>query len=206
MVANIVLSEVEFTHVGKRPVRPDGVDKVTGRAQYGPDMTLKGLLHGKVLRSPYAHARIKSIDTSKADAYPGVRAVITAQDLPFASLTKEELGGGYQALKFASDHVMAGGKVLFKGHPVAAVAAANPHVAEEAAKLIKVEYEELPAVMSVREAMKDGATLLHDDLFTSSLGETSQTPSNVAAHARYETGDVAQGFGNCFGVTGLLRM
>jgi len=87
VVANIVLSEVEYTHIGKRPVRPDGVDKVIGRAQYGPDITLKGLLHGKVLRSPYAHARIKSIDTSQAEAYPGVRAVITAQDLPFAPLT-----------------------------------------------------------------------------------------------------------------------
>ena len=134
MVANIVLSEVEYTHIGKRPIRPDGVDKVIGRAQYGPDITLKGLLHGKVLRSPYAHARIKSIDTSQAEAYPGVKAVITAQDLPFASLSKEELGAGYQALKFASDHILAGGKVLFKGHPVAVVAAANPHVAEEAAK------------------------------------------------------------------------
>ncbi|HIM82038.1 MAG TPA: xanthine dehydrogenase family protein molybdopterin-binding subunit [Dehalococcoidia bacterium] len=194
MVANIVLSEVEYTHIGKRPIRPDGVDKVIGRAQYGPDITLKGLLHGKVLRSPYAHARIKSIDTSEAEDYPGVRAIITAQDLPFASLSKEELGAGYQALKFASDHVLAGGKVLFKGHPVAAVAAANPHVAEEAAKLIKVEYEELPPVMSVVEAMADGATLLHDDLYTSSLGEISQTASNVAAHARYEKGDVAQGF------------
>lgn len=194
MVANIVLSEIEYTHVGKRPVRPDGVDKVTGRAQYGPDITLRGLLHGKVLRSPYAHARIKSIDTSQAEAYPGVRAVITAQDLPFASLTKEELGAGYQALKFSSNHILASGKVLYKGHAVAAVAAANLHVAEEAAKLIKVEYEELPAVMSVLEAMKDGATLLHDDLFTSSLGETAKTASNVAAHSRFEIGDIQQGF------------
>jgi CO/xanthine dehydrogenase Mo-binding subunit len=146
------------------------------------------------LRSPYAHARIKSIDTSQAEAYPGVRAVITAQDLPFASLSKEELGAGYQALKFASNHVLAGEKVLYKGHAVAAVAAANLHVAEEAAKLVKVEYEELPAVMSVLDAMKDGATLLHDDLFTSSMGETSNTASNVASHSRFEIGDVQQGF------------
>jgi CO/xanthine dehydrogenase Mo-binding subunit len=146
------------------------------------------------LRSPYAHAWIKSIDTSEAEAYPGVRAVITAQDLPYASLTKEELGAGYQALKFASNHILASGKVLFKGHAVAAVAAANLHVAEEAAKLIKVEYEELPVVISVLDAMKDGATLLHDDLFTSSLGETTKTASNVAAHSRFEIGDVQQGF------------
>ena len=192
--ANIVLSEVEYRVVGKRPIRPDGVDKVTGRAQYGADVSLAGLLHGKVLRSPHAHARIKSIDTSKAEAHPGVRAVVTAKDLPFASLSKEELGGDYQRLKFASDHVLASDKVLFKGHPLAAVAANNPHVAEEAIKLISVEYEELPPVLDVLDAMKDGATLLHEDLYTSSLGETSEKPSNIAAHLRYEKGDAEKGF------------
>ena len=192
--ANIVLSEVEYQVVGKRPIRPDGVDKVTGRAQYGADVSLAGLLHGKVLRSPLAHARIKSIDTSKAESHPGVRAVVTAKDLPFASLSKEELGGDYQRLKFASDHVLASDKVLFKGHPLAAVAANNPHVAEEAIKLISVEYEELPPVLDVLDAMKDGATLLHEDLYTSSLGETSEKPSNIAAHLRYEKGDAEKGF------------
>jgi CO/xanthine dehydrogenase Mo-binding subunit len=192
--ANQVLSEVEYQVVGKRPIRPDGVDKVTGRAQYGADVTLNGLIHGKVLRSPHAHARIKSIDTSKAEAYPGVRAVITSKDLPFASLSKEELGGDYQRLKFASDHVLASDKVLFKGHPVAAVAANNPHVAEEALKLIAVDYEVLSPVLDVLEAMKDDAPLLHDQLFTNSLGETAKTPSNVAAHLRYENGDAEKGF------------
>jgi len=192
--ANIVLSEVEYRVVGKRPIRPDGVDKVTGRAQYGADVSLVGLLHGKVLRSPHAHARIKSIDTSKAESHPGVRAVVTAKDLPFASLSKEELGGDYLRLKFASDHVLASDKVLFKGHPLAAVAANNPHVAEEALKLISVEYEELPPVLDVLDAMKDDATLLHEDLYTSSLGETSEKPSNVAAHLRYEKGDAEKGF------------
>ena len=191
--ANIVLSEVEYKVVGKRPIRPDGVDKVTGRAQYGADINLLGLLHGKVLRSPHAHARIRSIDTSKAEAYPGVKAVITAKDLPFGSLSKEELGGDYQRLKFASDHVLASDKVLFKGHPVAAVSANNVHVAEEAIKLISVEYDVLPPVLDVLDAMKDDATLLHDDLHTSSLGETSEKPSNIAAHLRYEKGDAEKG-------------
>ena len=123
MTSNQVLSEVEYDVVGKRPVRPDGVDKVTGRAQYGDDTNLTGTLRAKVLRSPHAHAKIKFIDTSKAEALPGVRAVITAKDLPFASLSKEELGGEYTSLKFASDHMMASDKALFKGHPVAAIAA-----------------------------------------------------------------------------------
>jgi CO/xanthine dehydrogenase Mo-binding subunit len=190
-----VLSQTEYKVVGKRFIRPDGVDKVTGRAQYGADIQLTGLLHAKILRSSHAHARIKSIDTSQAEAYPGVHAVVTAKDLPFASLTKEQLGGDYVKLKFLSDHILASDKALFKGHPVAAVAATNSHVAEEAARLIQVEYEELPPVMNVREAMQEDAPLLHDDLLhTSSMGETSKRPSNIAAYMRYAKGDVEQGF------------
>ena len=192
--SNIVLSQVEYRVVGKRPVRPDGVDKVTGRARYGADIAPTGALHGKVLRSPHAHARIKSIDTSKAEALSGVKAVITARDFPFASLSKEELGGDYQRLKFSSHHAMAGDKVLYKGHPVAAVAATNPHIAEQALGLIKVEYETLPAVVDIREAMEKGAPLLHDDLYTVSMGDTAETASNVATHTRFEKGDVEAGF------------
>ena len=194
MTSNIVLSEVDYNVVGKRHVRPDGVDKVTGRAQYGADVQLAGLLQAKVLRSPHAHARIKSIDTSAAEAHPGVRAVVTSVDLPFASLSRDELGGDYQRLKFASNHVLASDKVLFKGHPVAAVAADSQHIAEEALDLIRVEYEVLPPAMNVRQAMESGAPLLHEDLFTSELGELSDRPSNVASHMAFEAGDVEQGF------------
>ena len=195
MTSNIVLSEVEYNVVGKRHVRPDGVDKVTGRAQYGADVQLTGLLQAKVLRSPHAHARIKSIDTSAAEACPGVHAVITAADLPFTSLTREELGGDYQRLKFASNHVLASDKVLFRGHPVAAVAAESMHVAEEALKLISVDYEVLPAG-NVRQGGHGTrcAPLLHEDLFTSELGELADKPSNVASHMAFEAGDMEQGF------------
>ncbi len=194
-LSNQVLSEVEYNVVGKRPVRPDGVDKVTGRAQYGADVKLTGLLHAKVLRSPHPHARIRSIDTGKAEALPGVKAVITAKDLPFAALSREELGGDYNRLKFASDHMLASDKVLYKGHPVAAVAAVNAHVAESALALIEVDYEPLEAVVDVRAAMRDDAPLLHAELRTSSMGEIGDKPSNVAAHLSYEKGDVEQGFG-----------
>ena len=194
MASNIVLSQVEYNVVGKRPVRPDGEDKVTGRAQYGADIQLTGLLHGKVLRSPHAHARIKSIDTSQAEAYPGVKAVVTGKDLPFASASKEELGDGYRKFKFQSDNILASDKVLYKGHPVAAVAAMDPHAAEEAVNLIKVEYEVLPPSMTVREAMKEDASLLHADLYTSELGETGDKPSNIATHFRFEMGDIDKGF------------
>ena len=192
--SNIVLSEVEYNVVGKRPVRPDGVDKVTGRAQYGADVQLNGLLHAKVLRSPHAHARIKSINTAQAAAHPGVQAVVTAQDLPFASLTKEELGGDYTRLKYASDHMLASDKALFKGHPVAAVAAVNPHTAEEALALIEVDYEPLPPVVDVRSAMQSDAPLLHEEMRTNAMGEIGAAPSNIAAHLSYEKGDAAQGF------------
>ena len=194
MTSNQVLSEVEYNVVGKRPVRPDGVDKVTGRARYGDDTNLTGTLQAKVLRSPHPHARIKSIDVSKAEALPGVRAVVTAKDLPLASLSKEELGGEYAALKSASDHLLASDKVLFKGHPIAAVAAVNGHVAWSALALIQVDYEVLESVVDVREAMKDGAPLVHDDLRTNDMGEISDKPSNIAAHMSYATGDIDKGF------------
>jgi len=194
VASNVVLSQVEYRVVGKRVPRPDGVDKVTGRAQFGADINLAGLLHGKVLRSPHAHAKIKSIDTSRAEAYPGVKAVVTARDLPLASLTREQLGGEYQKLKIASDLVLASDRVLFKGQGVAAVAATNPHVAGEAVKLIEVEYEELHPLLDVLAAMEEGAPLLHEDLYTSFMGETSEQCSNIAAHLSFEKGDAERGF------------
>ena len=193
--ANQVLSEVEYDVVGKRPVRPDGVDKVTGRAQYGADLNLTGLLHGRVLRSPHAHARIRSLDTSKAEALAGVRAVVTAADLPFASLSKDELGGDYNRFKFLSDNFLASDKALYRGHAIAAVAADNAHVAEAALALIEVDYEVLEPVIDVRAAMQDGAPLLHDDLVhTSAMGELSEKPSNAASYMKFDKGDTAAGF------------
>ena len=195
MASNIVLSQVEYNVVGKRPVRPDGVDKVTGRAQYGADLQLTGLLHARVLRSPHAHARIKSIDSRRAEAHPGVSAVVTAKDLPIASLSREQVGGDYQRLKFASDNFLASDKVLYRGHAVAAVAATSPHIAEEALALIQVDYEELPPVMDVQDAMREDAPLLHDDtLRTTYMGEASDKPSNIAAYMKFEKGDVEKGF------------
>ena len=192
--ANQVLSEVEYDVVGKRPVRPDGVDKVTGRAQYGADLNLNGLLHGRVLRSPHAHARIRSVDTGKAAALAGVRAVVTAADLPFAAMTQAELGNDYNRFKFLSDNFLASDKALYRGHAVAAVAADNAHIAEAALALIDVDYEVLEPVIDVRAAMQEGAPLLHDGLHTSAMGEMSEKPSNVAAYMKFEKGDTAAGF------------
>ena len=189
MATNIVLSNTEYKVVGTRPIRHDGTDKVTGRAKYGADFSASDLLHGKVLRSPHAHAKIKSIDVSKALAYPGVKAVITGQDMP---ISKMESPG--RTAKFASDNVMARGKALYKGHPVAAVAAVNAHVADSAALLINVEYEVLPPLMTVQQAMKDGAKPVHDDVTTTELGERTDKVSNVATHLRFEQGDTDKGF------------
>ena len=193
--ANQVLSNVEYAVVGQRPVRPDGVDKVTGRAQYGADLNLTGLLHGRILRSPHAHARIKSVDASKAAALPGVRAIVTAADLPFAGMTKAQLGNDYNRFKFLSDNFLASDKALYRGHAIAAVAADNAHIAEAALSLIEVNYEPLEPVIDVRAAMQDGAPLLHDDLLhTSTMGELSEKPSNIASYMKFEKGDAAAGF------------
>ncbi len=180
--------------MGTRPIRPDGTDKVTGRAKYGADVQMAGLLHGKVLRSPHAHARIKSINTSKAEALPGVRAVVTWQDFPpkppGTSMAPSE--GGYTALIW--ERILAHEKALYKGHPIAAVAAVSPHVAEEALALIEVEYEVLPSVLDGVEAMKEGAPLLHETLTTKEMGHDTGRHSNVATHEQVVIGDVDKGF------------
>jgi CO/xanthine dehydrogenase Mo-binding subunit len=180
--------------IGTRPIRHDGVDKVTGRALYGADLQLAGLLHGCVLRSPHAHARIRAIDPSRALALPGVEAVVTSADLPDPRNKIAELGEGAINVQHLSSNCLARGKVLYKGHAVAAVAAVNPHVANEALGLIHVEYEPLPPVLDVRAAMRDDAPLLLDDLTTQSLGKPTGKHSNVAKHIRFELGNVKQGF------------
>ena len=189
MAENIVLSNIEYKVVGTRPIRPDGTDKVTGRAKYGGDFQASGMLFAKVLRSPHAHARIKSIDTSKALALPGVKAVITGRDMPVV-LKKD----ADKSAKAASEKVMASAKALYKGHAVAAVAATGSHIAEAALSLIDVQYEELPSATQVLDAMKESAGLLHDDMTTNDLGEQTEKLSNVATHFRYELGDVEKGF------------
>src|SRR5438045_6252973 len=170
----------EYSVIGTRPIRHDGADKVTGRALYGADFQMAGLLHGRILRSPHAHARIRRIDTSKAAALPGVEAVVTSADFPDPGDKIAELGEGAINLKHLSSNCLARGKVLYKGHAVAAVAAVNPHVAEEALGLIRVDYEPLPVLLDVRAAMRDDAVLLHDDLRTLSLGQQTDKRSHIA--------------------------
>ncbi len=202
---NIVLSTQEYNVVGKRPIRPDGADKVTGKAMYGADINLPGMLHGRVLRSPHAHARIKSVDTSRAAAYPGVRAVITGAELIQPSGRASELVEGAMVnMRFMSNNVMATGKVLYKGHAVAAVAATSPHVAEQALSLIDVEYEVLPPVMDAKDAMNEDSPLLHERLAAMSTASIraggvldDDDPSdgtNIANHFEFTLGDLEEGF------------
>ena len=181
--------------IGTRPIRHDGADKVTGRAVYGGDTRLPGMLYGQVLRSPHAHARIKSIDTSKAKALDGVRAVVTGADLPPAGADEMiDLGEGSQRLKFLRDNILASDKILYRGHVVAGVAATSLHVAEEALGLIEVDYEVLDPAMNVLDAMKDGAPLLHEFQTTQEFGEDSGKKSNIAMHSTHKLGDIEKGF------------
>ena len=195
MTSNLVLSNVEYNVVGTRPIRHDGVDKVTGRAQYAADVQLPGALHGKVLRSPHAHAIIKSIDTSRAEAHPGVLAVATSKDFAPVPDRLAEVGeDAVLSLKYLSNNVLAGDKVLYKGHAVAAVAAENPHDAEEALKLIQVEYEVLPPVITAEEAMAPGAPILHEHMTAPSLNDGPPEKTNIAARQRLRLGDLEEGF------------
>jgi CO/xanthine dehydrogenase Mo-binding subunit len=183
-----------FKVIGTRPIRHDGIDKVTGRAIYGADVQMAGLLHGRVLRSPIPHGIIRAIDASGALALPGVEAVVTSADLTDPGDRIAELGEGAVNLKDLSSNCLARGKVHYKGQAVAAVAAVSPHLAEEALKRIVVDYQRLPHVTDVRAAMQDGAPLLHDDLVTESLGRPTGKHSNIAKHIQFKKGDVEQGF------------
>jgi len=163
----------QFSVVGKRVQRVEGFDKVTGDSEYIADIYLPGMLIGKVLRSPFPHARIRHIDTSKAEKLAGVRAVVTAED------TIKRPWGAF----FADQYILSVGKTRYVGEEVAAVAAIDTDTAEEAIDLIEVDWEPLPAVFDAEEAMKDGAALVHDD-----------KPNNIAMHLDLERGNVAQAF------------
>src|SRR5215469_13355138 len=178
------------TYVGTRTIRPDGADKVTGRARFGADFNLPGQLIGRVLRSPHPHARIVSIDTSKAEALPGVKAVITRAD--FADQSSEFIPAGEMMMNYKDvvRNVMAREKALYEGHAVAAVAATSVAIARRALKLIDVKYEVLPHVIDVEEAMRPGAPLLHDDLFTVGVEPKPDKPSNVAKRVEIKLGDI----------------
>ena len=201
---NLVLSTEEFKVVGTRPIRHDGPDKVMGRARYAADIHLPGMLHGKILRSPHAHARIRGIDPSRALALPGVKAVVTSADLPevSAEVVDQEEGAAVN-YGFYSRNVMAREKALYLGHAVAAVVATSPHLAEEALALIDVDYEVLTPVLNASDAMRDDAPILHERLLTMSSpamrsggwGEMEGgKQSNLANRFEFRMGDVEQGF------------
>jgi xanthine dehydrogenase molybdenum-binding subunit len=181
----------QFKVIGTRPIRHDGVDKVIGRAKYGADYAFPGMLHGKVLRSPHAHAIIKSINVDKALKLPGVKAVITGKDLHMPEDKTEQLGELGMNPAHLAQNIMARDKALYDGHAVAAVAATSPHIAEEALRLIEVEYEPLKPAMTVDEAMKPDAPILLPKLRNP---QNPDKPSNVAMYLPIRRGNVEEGF------------
>ena len=197
------------TILGQSLPKVDALERVTGQALYGADFSLPGMLCGKILRSPHPHARIRRIDFSKALRLPGVAAVVTAGDVqqwakgPAAesqSAHAETYDPGHEEETPTGDRpsatktVFASNKVLWVGQPVAAAAAADLHVAEEALKLILVDYEVLPPVLDAEEGMKPDSPLLHPGLFTQTLGEQPDRPSNIATYVELARGDVEEGF------------
>jgi CO/xanthine dehydrogenase Mo-binding subunit len=181
---NIDPAARKFKIVGTRPPRPDGLDKVTGRARFGADASAPGMLVGKILRSPHPHARIRAIDVSKAAKLAGVKAIVTRDDFK------------YDDRRFldVQRNVMARDKALYDGHAVAAVAATSAAIARQALKLIKVDYEILPHVTDVDEAMKPGAPVLHGDMITAHVDPAPKKASNVASRLEFGHGDPEIGF------------
>ena len=178
-----------YKQVGTRPIRPDGLDKVTGKARFGADLVLPGMLEGAVLRSPHAHARIVAIDTSTAETMAGVHAVITGADFPDLAAN-----GARPDDVLMAANAMARDKVLYEGHPVAAVAARTRQEAKAAAAAIEVTYELLPHVLTVDEAMAGDAPILHAGMRTRGVDPAPETDSNVASRVSFERGDLDKGF------------
>ncbi len=180
--------------VGTRAARPDGVDKVTGRARFGADLFAPDMLHARVLRSPWAHARIVRLDTSKAAALPGVKAIITRDDLPEQPSDWSSAGELLVNYHDMTRNVMAREKALYEGHAVAAVAATSAALAKRALALIEVEYEVLPHVLDPVAAMRPDAPLLHDHYITEGVDPPPAKPSNVAKRVQFGHGDLEAGF------------
>ena len=183
--------EQNLSSIGKRISRVDGRERTTGEAIYPADLNLPGMLHAKILRSPHAHAKIISIDTSKALAVEGVKAIVTATDftdLPVgASIPMGETG--YDMWMVAQIN-MARHKVHWYGQPVAAVAAVDVFTAELALDLIEVDYEVYTPAVTMDEARADGAPVLHDHVFTNGLEQTPRQASNVCSRTIIDNGDV----------------
>lgn len=185
----------DFKYIGQRPLRPDGIEKVTGKALYGADINLQGILYGKILRSPHAHAKILSIDTEAAKNLHGVYAISTSEDLikKHTEMFKD-LEGTLTSLKYLSNNVLAGDKALYVGHPVAAVAATSPHIALEALSLIKVEYNVLDSVTDVESSMSERAPILLESPITASPRSEKFESTNIVGNCEFLRGDVETGF------------
>ena len=179
-------SKPQYKYVGTRPVRHDGLEKVTGRARFAADLNLPGQLVGVVLRSPHAHARIVSIDTAVAEAMPGVKAVITGSDFPAV-----EPGDSRYDMCV---NLMARDKVLYEGHAVAAVAATTLEQARRATEAVNVVYEPLPSVLTIEDALDPASAILHDHMITAGVTPTPTEPSNVSDVTRFSEGDATTGF------------
>jgi CO/xanthine dehydrogenase Mo-binding subunit len=180
--------------VGTRPDRPDGVDKVTGRATYGADFSMAGQLVGKILRSPHPHARILAIDTRRARALAGVKAIVTGADFPEQASQEMEGGEGAANIRDIALNCLARDKVLYDGHALAAVAATSASIADAALALIEVRYEVLPHVTDVEAAMAPDAPLLDETRFTTGLEAKPDRPSNVVSRMQLTRGDLSEGF------------
>ncbi len=181
------MNAIDNKWIGQRTIRPDGADKVTGRACYSADLSMPGMIWAKVLRSPHAHAVIRGINTAKAEALPGVKAVVTAADMVEFPLDKSVMLG-IQDMRWMSRNMLAREKALFHGHPIAAVAAISEEIAAQACKLIEVDYDVLQHAIEIEDAIKPDAPILHD--FVRHEGQKS----NIAGTMVIKQGDIEAGF------------
>ena len=190
----MILKNNKYNVIGTRPIRHDGLEKVTGKAVYSADVQLPNMSYGAVLRSPYAHAKIISIDISKAEKISGVHSVITGKDFQTGIDKDIEIGEGIANFKWDSMNIMARDKVVYYGHAVAAVSAKDKNTALEALKKIDIKYEELTPVLDVDEAIKKDSPVIQEEFSGVEInGETSS--KNIADYFQFNFGDINKGFG-----------
>jgi len=190
-------SNKTFFTIGNRPIRHDGVDKVTGKAKYGSDIEFSGMLYGKILRSPHAHAIIENIDYSKAIEHPEFKALVTHQDLLITQSSDKTNNSTQVSTKLLDENILAKNKVFYVGHPILAVASSNTHYAQEILDLVQIKYTVLQPITNINESLDKNAPKLHDGFIPPVNLNSKISSQNITNHMQFNLGDFSSSIKEC---------
>ena len=186
-----------FFTIGNRPIRHDGVDKVTGKAKYLSDIEFSLMLYGKILRSPHAHAIIENIDYSKAIEDPEFKALVTHQDLLITQSSDKTNNSTQVSTKLLDENILAKNKVFYVGHPILAVASSNTHYAQEILDLVQIKYTVLQPITNINESLDKNAPKLHDGFIPPVNLNSKISSQNITNHMQFNLGDFSSSIKEC---------